>query len=168
MAFPMLFMEMGACYYPEIGFEYELEPKTDTHKAETAVIAVALGSIENSACFCQFADREIAIPEWVHLFNSVAGYGWTIADMMLAGKRIFYLKRLINHRYGQTAKDDVLTPRILEPARDGEPEGIEINFDGMKAQFYRLMEMDPEKGLPTRAALEACGMDREAGLIWQD
>ena len=43
----MLFVEMGARYYPEIGFEYELEPMTDENKAETAAIAVALGGIEN-------------------------------------------------------------------------------------------------------------------------
>jgi aldehyde:ferredoxin oxidoreductase len=166
VAFPMLFMEMGACFYPEIGFEYELEPKTDLNKAETAVIAVALGSLENSACFCQFADREVTIPEWVELFNAVAGYGWNIEAMMLAGKRVFYLKRLINYLYGRTAADDVLTPRMLEPARDGEPEGIEINFDGMKEAFYRLMNMDPVKGIPVNSELIACGMAEEAGRIW--
>lgn len=161
VAFPMLFMEMGACFYPEIGFEYELEPKTDENKAESAAIAVALGSIENSACFCQFADREITIPEWVQLFNTVAGYNWDIDSMMTAGKRVFYLKRLINHLYGFTAKDDSLTPRLLEPARDGEPEGIEMNFTGMKEAFYRLMEMDPDTGIPVKSALETCGMTEE-------
>jgi aldehyde:ferredoxin oxidoreductase len=166
VAFPMLFMEMGACYYPEIGFEYELEPKTDLNKAETAVIAVALGSLENSACFCQFADREVTIPEWVDLFNVVAGYGWDIEAMMLAGKRVFFLKRLINYLYGRTAADDILTHRMLEPARDGEPEGIEINFNGMKDAFYRLMDMDPVKGIPVESALIACGMGDEAGRVW--
>ena len=62
---PMLFMEMGACYYPEIGFDYELEPMSSENKAESAVLAMILGALENSACLCQFADREITIPEWV-------------------------------------------------------------------------------------------------------
>ena len=119
---PMLFVEMGACYYPEIGFEYELEPMTDENKPESAVISITLGAIENSACYCQFADREITIPEWVDLFNTVAGYNWDIEEMMRAGRRVFHLKRLINHRYGLNAADDTLTPRLLEPARDGEPQ----------------------------------------------
>lgn len=135
------------------------------NKAETAVIAVALGSIENSACFCQFADRKITIPEWVGLFNAVAGYGWDIEAMMLAGKRVFYLKRLINYLYGRTAADGALTPRMLELARDGEPEGIEINFDGMKETFYRLMDMDPVKGIPVKSALIACGIAEEAERV---
>jgi aldehyde:ferredoxin oxidoreductase len=166
VADPMLFVEMGACFYPEIGFEFDLEPKTDENKPEAAAISIALGNIENSACFCQFADREVSIPQWVELFNTVPGYDWEIQDMMNAGKRVFFLKRLMNYRYGLTAKDDSLTPRMLEPARDGDPEGIEINFDGMKGKFYALMDMDPEKGIPSRAALEEYGLGEEAARVW--
>ena len=165
VATPMLFMEMGACYYPEIGFEYELEPMTDKDKPEASVTAVELGSIENSACFCQFANREVTIPEWVELFNVVAGYEWDIDEMMRAGRRVFYLKRLINRRYGLTAADDDLTPRMLEPARDGEPEGIKIGLAGMKDKFYCLMRMDPEQGIPGKEILEEYGMAEEAQQI---
>jgi len=166
VAYPMLFMEMGACYYPEIGFEFELEPMTDQYKPETAVIAVSLGSIENSACYCQFADREISIPEWVQLFNAVAGYQWDADEMMRAGRRVFYLQRLMNYRYGLTSKDDVLSSRLLEPAGDGAPEGIEINFSAMKEKFYELMNLDPEKGIPSGEALQKCGMGEEASQVW--
>lgn len=166
VADPMLFVEMGSCYYPEIGFEFELEPMTDVNKPEAAVISIELGCIENSACFCQFADREVSIPEWVELFNTVPGYNWDAQDMMNAGRRIFYLKRLMNYRYGLTAKNDELTPRMLEPARDGEPQGIEINFTGMKEKFYELMDMDPEKGIPSKAALNECGLSQEAANVW--
>ena len=99
--------------------------QTDENKPEAAVLSIAMGALENSACFCQFADREVTIPEWLELFNTVPGYKWEIPDMMKAGRRIYYLKRLINYKYGLTAKDDELTPRMLEPARDGEPEGVE-------------------------------------------
>jgi aldehyde:ferredoxin oxidoreductase len=168
VASPMLFMEMGACFYPEIGFEYELEPKTDQYKAEAAVVAVALGALENSACFCQFANREVSIPEWVALFNSVAGYKWEVQDMMNVGTRIFFIKRLINYLFGCTAKDDSLTPRILEPARDGEPEGVVMNFEGMKKRFYELMDIDPVKGIPSDKRLVELGMDAEAKRVRQE
>ncbi len=166
VADPMLHIEMGACYYPEIGVVYEPDAMTDTNKPEAAVRSVELGGIENSACFCQFADRELTIPEWVELFNTVAGYAWDVENMMGAGRRVFYLKRLINYRYGRTARDDTLTPRMLEPARDGEPKGIKINFFGMKERFYELMDMDPEKGIPSRAALLQYGMEQEAQKVW--
>jgi len=166
VATPMLFMEMGACYYPEIGFEYELEPMTDKDKAEAAVTAVELGSIENSACFCQFADREVSIPEWTELFNAVEGRELDSDEMMRSGRRVFYLKRLINYRYSLTAADDDLTPRMLEPARDGEPEGIEMDLAGMKDKFYSLVQMDPEKGIPGKVILEEYGMAEEAKKVW--
>jgi len=166
VADPMLFVEMGACFWPEIGFEFVLEPKTDENKPEAAVMSIAMGALENSACFCQFADREVTITEWLELFNTVPGYKWEIPDMMKAGRRIFYLKRLINYRYGLTAKDDELTPRMLEPARDGEPEGVEINFTGMKERFYTLMDMDPEKGIPSKMALDEYDLSQEAASVW--
>jgi aldehyde:ferredoxin oxidoreductase len=62
--------------------------------------------------------------------------------------------------------DDALTPRMLEPARDGEPKGIEINFSGMKERFYELMDMDPEKGIPREATLREYGMEEEARKVW--
>jgi aldehyde:ferredoxin oxidoreductase len=166
VADPMLFVEMGACYWPEIGFEFNLEPKTDENKPEAAVISIAMGALENSACFCQFADREMSIGDWLDLFNLVPGYNWEIADMMSAGRRIYYLKRLLNFKFGLTAADDALTPRMLEPARDGEPEGIVLNFEGMKEKFYTLMDMDPKKGIPSRSALEEYGLNEEAAGVW--
>jgi len=165
VAYPMLFMEMGACYYPEIDFEYELEPMTEEYKAETGCIAVALGSIENSACYCQFADREISVPEWVGLFNTVAGYNWDVDDMMRAGRRVFYLHRLLNHRYGLSASDDCVSERLLQPAVDGAPEGIEIRFTGMKDKFYQLMGLDPDKGIPSKQVLVEHDMAEEFGKL---
>ena len=160
-------MESGACYYPEIDFDLDLEPMTDRDKPLAAVMATEIGAIENSACFCQFADREITLPQWVDLFNTVAGYGWDIRTMLRAGRRVFYLKRLLNFRYGRTAADDTLPPRMLEPARDGEPEGIQINFEEMKAAFYDLMGLDPQKGIPSRSVLETYQMQDEARRVWK-
>ncbi len=84
-----------------------------------------------------------------------------------AGRRVFCLKRLSNHRYGLTAADDTLTQRLLEPATDGEPPGIEINFNGMKEKFYELTGIDPVKGIPSRDTLERHGMEDEASLVWR-
>ena len=87
---------------------------------------------------------------------------------MADGRLIFYLRRLMNFRYNRTAEDDKLTLRMLEPARDGEPEGIEINFEGMKSKFYELMEMDLIKGIPLQSVLETYGMSDESKAIWAD
>jgi len=80
--------------------------------------------------------------------------------------RGFLLKRCINHRYGLLASDDILSPRLLEPARDGDTAGIEVLFDEMKERFYGLMQFDPGKGVPARSRLEAAGLVEEAERIW--
>ncbi len=162
----MHFMETGACNYPEIGFEFDLEALTHEKKAETMVLAAAIGSIENSACLCQFADRSLTLPEIVELINAAAGYGYDVATIMEAGLRVFHLKRCINYRFGFGASDDDLTPRLKEPARDGDAAGIEIRFEEMKNKFYKLMEFDSVKGVSSRERLEMLGLTEEAALIW--
>jgi aldehyde:ferredoxin oxidoreductase len=86
--------------------------------------------------------------------------------MMEAGLRIFHLKRCINYRFGFTAADDNLTPRLKEPARDGDTAGIEIHFDEMKKRFYELMEFDPIGGISSRKKLDALGLAEEVRHIW--
>ena len=164
----MHFMETGACNYPEIGFEFDLEPLTHEGKPETMDPATAIGTIENSACLCQFAGRSLTLPEIVELINAAAGYGYDIASMMEAGWRGFHLKRCINYLFGFGASDDDLTPRLKEPARDGDAEGIEIRFDEMKERLYRLMEIDPVKGIPSRDRLESLGLAEEAARVWPE
>ncbi|MDZ4132635.1 MAG: aldehyde ferredoxin oxidoreductase family protein [Dethiobacteria bacterium] len=166
VATAMHFMETGACNYPEIGFEFDLEAMTHEKKAETMVLACALGMIENSACFCQYADRSFTINEMVELLNAVAGYGLTVETLMEAGTRIFHLKKCINYQLGFRAADDSLTERMLEPARDGEPEGVEINFSDMKSRFYSLMRIDPAKGVAIPDKLQELGLGEESKLIW--
>ncbi|MDD3250016.1 MAG: aldehyde ferredoxin oxidoreductase family protein [Smithellaceae bacterium] len=162
----MHFMETGACNYPEINFEFDLEALTHVKKAETMVLAAAIGSIENSACLCQFADRSLTLPEVVELINAAAGYRYDVPAMMEAGLRVFSLKRCINYRFGFRAADDDLTPRMKEPARDGDTAGIEIHFDEMKNQFYELMQFDPARGVSSREKLIALGLIEEAEMVW--
>ncbi len=166
VADPMMYVEMGARYYPEIGFDYIFDLQSSENKAEAAAFSVAMGAILNSACLCNFVDGELTLPDWVALFNSVAGFGWDIDGLIKAGRRVFYLKRLINERYGLTADDDALTPRMLEPGTGGQAEGSQVNLEEMKARFYELMAIDPKRGIPTREALEAVGMGEEARKVW--
>ena len=142
-----------------------MEPQTDKDKPEAVVFSITLGALENSACWCTFADY-LTIPDWLNLFNNVAGYGWDMEEMLRAGRRVFYLKRLINYCYGLTADDDSLTPRMLEPARDGAPAGIEINFESMKSRFYNLMGFDSVKGIPTKNKLDEYGMAEDTRKVW--
>lgn len=102
----------------------------------------------------------------MELINAAAGYGYDVPAMMEAGMRVFSLKRCINYRFGFRAADDDLTPRMKEPARDGDTAGIEIHFDEMKNQFYELMQFDPARGVPSCEKLIALGLAEEAEIVW--
>ncbi|HPV97758.1 MAG TPA: aldehyde ferredoxin oxidoreductase family protein [Spirochaetota bacterium] len=167
VATAMHFMETGACNYPEIGFEFDLEALTDEGKPETMALATAIGAIENSACLCQYADRSLSFLEIVELLNAATGFGYTPETLVDAGYRIFHLKRLINHRLGLRASDDSITERMREPARDGEPAGIPVEFDSMLERFYAIMDMDPEEGIARMERLGELGLGDEGGLAWQ-
>jgi len=54
---------------------------------------------------------------------------------------------------------------MLEPARDGEPEGIEIDLPGMKERFYELVGLDPKKGIPLKNTLVRYHIVDE--LVWE-
>jgi aldehyde:ferredoxin oxidoreductase len=160
----MLFIEMGF-RYPEVGFNpADMELRSDKYKTEAAVVALALGCMKNSACWCMFADLSMSIKDYSDLFNYVAGYGWSLEDMMDAGKRVYLSKRLINYRFEFRAQDDDLSQRMLEPANDGLPKGIIVKLPDMKSRFYNLMGLDLEKGVPVKEKITTFKMEREARI----
>lgn len=85
-----------------------------------------------------------------------------VRNFELAGERIINLIRLINVRFGVTAKDDRLPPRIyLDPLKTGPAAGRvlkEEDFNYMKRDYYRIRGWD-EEGRPTVEKLKELGMD---------
>jgi aldehyde:ferredoxin oxidoreductase len=47
---------------------------------------------------------------------------------------------------------------MADPGSGGEAEGARFDLEKMKARFYELMEIDSASGMPTKEALENCGM----------
>ena len=158
----MHFIEMGI-RYPELGWApTDMERLSGKYRAEADTYSQALGCMKNSACWCMFADLSMTLFDYVTLFNYVAGYNWDIDAMMKSAKRVFYLKRLINYRFGRRAVDDALTPRMLQPAVDGLPAGIHMELSEMISEFYDRMGMDHEAGIPTQEIIAAFNLTREA------
>ncbi len=148
VATSMLFYEMGLRYAGDGLETLATEARSGKFKANLDVVAQTLGAIKNSSCWCHFADLSLSLQDHANLFNTVAGYGWTVDDMMRAGRRVYYLKRLINYKFGMRAANDTLTARMLETARDGAPAGTAFDLPQMVSEFYDLMGIDHQSGLP--------------------
>jgi len=86
------------------------------------------------------------ICEWL---NSITGWDMTIDELVKTGERIFNLKRMYNVRLGQSRKDDILPPRMLNlPRNSGGAEGKLPDLEPMLDGYYKFRRWD-NNGIPT-------------------
>ena len=103
-------------------------------------------------------DRTIRIEGIMELLNAATGAGYTLAEICLAGERIFNAERLFLTRAGFSGKDDTLPERILkQPLSNGPASGMVCHLDEMLGDYYRLRGWDVA-GHPTRDKLNQLGI----------
>jgi len=78
---------------------------------------------------------------------------------MLSGKRIFSLKRIINHNLGSTIEDDRLPEFMLKSFSTGGTLGFEPDLKPLLAGAYKEHGWDPGSGLPTPEAVKSYGLE---------
>ncbi|MHC5038397.1 MAG: aldehyde ferredoxin oxidoreductase C-terminal domain-containing protein, partial [Planctomycetota bacterium] len=80
-------------------------------------------------------------------------------DLLAIGERIHTLERMINLREGITVADDGLPRRLLEePVKEGPSKGRVVDLEALRDEYYRFRGWT-EAGVPTRAKLEALGLE---------
>ena len=96
-------------------------------------------SLYNPLGLCKFIGKIGLSPQTLaELVNAATGWDLSGEEMMLAGERIFTLKRLINNRLGITRADDTLPERLLTQARpSGQAEGVLPDLDLMLEEYYK-------------------------------
>jgi aldehyde:ferredoxin oxidoreductase len=154
--------EMGS-NKPEIGIPILTPPVPDEGKAKLVAIHQDYRAISNSLTICMFA--RVPIPVQLALFNAVAGMDWSLEEFMLAGGRIWNLKRAINHRLGLTRANDSLPKILLAPVPDGPNAGHVPDFDLLMQEYYAARGWGEEDGRPTRATLEKYGLEFAAEAL---
>jgi len=129
-------------------------------KGRIAARQQAWRNLYNAMILCQFqnpgAGRVLAA------LNGAAGWGLEADDLMMLGKRIVTLKRLLNLRRGLTRADDRLPDLLMQPL-EGGTEGTVPDVDVLLAGAYAEYGWDPETGMPTRETLEGLGLGFTAG-----
>jgi aldehyde:ferredoxin oxidoreductase len=106
-------------------------------------------SVFNPLGLCKFICKGGIAPAHVTaLVNAALGWSWEPEDLMMAGRRIFDLKRRINLDLGVTRSDDTLPDRVLtHPRPSGAAADNLPDLDVMLQHYYRLREWD-EEGRP--------------------
>ena len=106
-------------------------------------------SVYNPIGICKFLGKSNISPEVIaDLLNAATGWQVTGQDILLAGERIFNLKRMINNRLGITQDDDDLPQRLKTLARpDGAAKGNLPGMEKILSQYYLLRGWE-ENGSP--------------------
>jgi aldehyde:ferredoxin oxidoreductase len=116
-------------------------------------------SLYNPLGICKFIGKVGLSPETLaRVANAAAGWDLSGEDMMLAGERIFAIKRLINNRLGISRADDTLPERLLTHARpSGQAEGQLPDLAAILEEYYEVRGWQAD-GRPSPERLRKLGL----------
>ena len=115
-------------------------------------------SLLNGLIMCILAN--VPVVDTIDLLNNATGWDLTVEAALLAGERIWNLKRVINHRLGAGRSADRLPDHAMRPLEDGGAAGVVPPFDAMLEKYYEARGWDPENGSPTAETYSRLGLDR--------
>jgi len=119
--------------------------------------AQAWRSIYNALTVCHFMNPSAS--NILRALNASTGFDYSLDELMLVGKRIFTLKRIINHNLGSTIEDDKLPDFMLKAFKTGGTLGFVPDMKPLLAGAYKEHGWDPSCGLPTPDTLKAYKLD---------
>ncbi len=155
---------MGSVIYPEIGLDGDLSSRGSSGKARLSALSQFVGGVYDALTLCFFDGWAYSLADLCRALRSVAGFDFSVNELVRAGERIWALKRCINALLGATAADDRLPGRFLTPHTEGPTAGEAPDLTAMLRDFYVFCELD-ERGCPSRRRLEALGLSDVAGLV---
>jgi aldehyde:ferredoxin oxidoreductase len=109
-------------------------------------------NLYNAMILCHFQNP--GVENVLAALNGVTGWGLQADDLMVLGKRIVTLKRMLNLRRGVTRSDDGLPDLLLKPLEGGGTEGMVPDLTVLLSGAYAEYGWDPETGIPTQETLE--------------
>jgi aldehyde:ferredoxin oxidoreductase len=135
-------------------------------KVKFSLYTQYLISINDTLCACNF----VYGPGWplynhnqlVNIVNAITGWGTSLWELILLGRRRLNLIRAFNAREGVGREADTFPLKMAKALKGGPTDGVFIPEGKVENQFstyYRLAGWD-EEGKPTRFTLE------ELGLKW--
>ncbi len=125
-------------------------------KGRIAARQQAWRNLYNALTLCQFQNP--GVERLLAALNGVTGWGLEADDLMMLGKRIITLKRLLNLRLGVTRADDRLPDLLMRPL-EGGTEGTVPDVDLLLTGAYAEYGWHPETGHPTEDGLRGLGLD---------
>jgi aldehyde:ferredoxin oxidoreductase len=138
---------------PDLGYDRPLDRFTPEGKGLMVARMQDLMGVYDSLKMCKFVLGTVSLADLSECLRLVSGLDLPPEELLLAGERIFNLKRLYNVACGIGRPDDCLPERILRLPRDSGPAAGKLpDLDRMLREYYTIRGWD-EHGRPTRDTL---------------
>ncbi len=154
----------GATHNEE-GVTWDWEDSTYPAWIEEMIGHMDLSGANSSMVYCQFLAGALNANYTARLLTAATGDQFTPEDLLQAGERAWYLRRLFNLRLGVGLEADELPSRIVKQI--AESAATLKDFDKGLAEFHRQRELD-ERGIPPPAKLKSLDLEEEGSSIMQE
>jgi len=145
--------------YPELqfnGFEvYEYKSK-----GPASATASCYWQVGTCAGVCLFPVIFFGYYPLLDFLNAVTGWQMDMGEALEAGARIQTLRQAFTIREGIKPSEIKLPARMagIPPKSEGPLEGITIDVESLRSEYYKAQGWDPETGYPSDATLERLGL----------
>jgi aldehyde:ferredoxin oxidoreductase len=142
----MYTLDLGQSNIEEIGLEPGDRHDNSFEKGRIAARLQAWRNLYNSLILCQFENP--GVRPLLAAINAATGWGLGPEDLIILGKRIVNIKRLLNFKLGLTKANDQLPDLLLKPLKGGGARGYTPDMPTLLAGAYAEFGWDAETGYP--------------------
>jgi aldehyde:ferredoxin oxidoreductase len=153
----MYSVDTGQGASAEIGLIPGERFENSVDKGRVSARAQAWSSIYNALTVCQFMSPDPRLI--LDALNAATGWEYELEELMTAGKRIFTIKRILNHKLGSTLADDRLPDFMLKSFPTGGTTGFVPDLKPLLEGAYLEHGWNPKSGLPKPDTLKAYNLD---------
>lgn len=150
-------VDMGQGPAVELGIIPGERFENSEDKGRIAARAQAWRSVYNALTVCHFMNPGAG--NILNALNAATGWDYSLDELLDTGKRIFSLKRIINHNLGSTKSDDRLPDFMLKPLPDGGTLGFIPDLDPLLKGAYMEHGWDNETGMPPEETIKRLKLD---------
>ncbi|MEM7466148.1 MAG: aldehyde ferredoxin oxidoreductase family protein [Pseudomonadota bacterium] len=141
-----------------VGIPVKTDPLVTEGKPELVKAFQDATAAVDSSGLCVFTTFGWTLEDIAPQVDAACDGGWTPANMLEAGERIWNLERQFNNAAGLTAADDKLPQRLLkDAAKTGPAKGMVNELHKMLPEYYELRGWTSE-GVPTDETLSRLGV----------
>ena len=145
--------------YAGLGVPFKLEPYDPAGKGAYHALLAGWQHWVNTSGACLFGIDSMPM-DFVGCMNAITGWGLDYAEIIETGNRITTLLHAFNMREGFKPEDFKLPERARgnPPLLLGRLEGVTIDSEGLKRQFYEAMGFDADTGVIDKDRIVALGL----------